>query len=214
MSSEPRALPGTDVLAPRRLPTQARAKKTLEHLLQTAAELLDEVGVGAFNTNLLAERAGVRVRTVYRYFPNKLAVVATLASRLTEEWDHWFEGFALLSDPQNDWRMLWSTYVDSFFDGVRSLPGGIAVRRAMRALPELREIDQRDNERLARALSQALQRRGLKISPSRQHAMARMLIESAVVVIDLALLGETPSPQTLLKELKIMQIRYLESHLS
>ncbi len=197
-------------LAPRRLPTQARAKQTVERLLTTAAVLLDEVGVGAFNTNLLAERAGVRVRTVYRYFPNKLAVVATLAARFTEEWDPWFQGFEELTDPDRDWRLLWSAYVDRFFNGVRALPGGIAVRRAMRALPELHALDQQDNERLALALAEALRHRGLQTSSNHSLTIARLLIESAVVIIDLALLEETASPETILEELKAMQIGYLE----
>ena len=47
-------------------------------ILETAAELVDEVGVVGFTTNLLAERAGIRVRTIYRYFPSKLGVLNAL----------------------------------------------------------------------------------------------------------------------------------------
>ena len=70
-------------------PRQARARETVARILDTAAVLLDEVGVDDFNTNLLAERAGVRVRTVYRYFPNKSAVILALAERVVSEWDAW-----------------------------------------------------------------------------------------------------------------------------
>ena len=41
----------------RQVPTQARAQKTVEHILATAGDLLAEVGTDGFNTNLLAERA-------------------------------------------------------------------------------------------------------------------------------------------------------------
>ena len=37
-------------------PRQKRARQTVRHILDTAAVLLDEVGVDDFNTNLLAER--------------------------------------------------------------------------------------------------------------------------------------------------------------
>ena len=60
----------------RNVPTQARSRETFEKILATAVELLDELGWDGFNTNLLAERAGVRVSAVYRYFPNKEAVLA------------------------------------------------------------------------------------------------------------------------------------------
>ncbi|MCA9645888.1 MAG: helix-turn-helix transcriptional regulator, partial [Myxococcales bacterium] len=68
-------------------PVQARAIQTVEHILRTAADLLAEVGVDQFNTNLLAERADVRVRTVYRYFLDKHAVILCLAERMYQRAD-------------------------------------------------------------------------------------------------------------------------------
>jgi len=159
-------------LAPRRQPVQERARKTVELILDTAAALLEEAGVEAFNTNLLAERAGVRVRTVYRYFPNKLAVMTAVAERLAEEWDGWFEGFRALSDPRSSWRTLWVAYIGTFVDGIRRVRGGLAIRRAMRALPELQAIDRQDNERLARQLAAAIERRGVVVPLTRLHGAA------------------------------------------
>ena len=55
-------------LEPRSLPVQERSRETVNQILETAAELVDEVGVVGFTTNLLAERAGgrpaVRLRMV------------------------------------------------------------------------------------------------------------------------------------------------------
>jgi AcrR family transcriptional regulator len=197
-------------LTPRRQPVQERAQKTLELILATAATLIDEVGVEAFNTNVLAARAAVRVRTVYRYFPNKLAVLRGVAERLAEEWDGWFDGFEALADPGADWRELWTGYVDTFVDGIRRVPGGLAIRRAMRALPELQAIDRRDNDRLARQLAAALERRGVALPRARLATVARMLIETAVAVLDLALFDPPAQARALIDELKRMQLAYLE----
>jgi AcrR family transcriptional regulator len=182
----------------------------VEEILDAAGRLLEEVGLDGFNTNLLAERAGVRVRSVYRYFPNKLAVVAALAGRMTEEWGNWFEDFAWVADPRADWRGALVEAVERFYQGVRALPGGAAVRRAMRASPELRTIDQQDNERLARRLARALRARGAALSPRRARVVARNLIETAVSVIDLAILDEEAAARMHLAELCRMQVRYLE----
>jgi AcrR family transcriptional regulator len=201
---------GTD-LRPRARPRQQRAQRTVEEILDAAGRLLEEVGLDGFNTNLLAERAGVRVRSVYRYFPNKLAVVAALAGRMTEEWGNWFEDFAWVADPRVDWRSAFVEAVERFYQGVRALPGGAAVRRAMRASPELRSIDQQDNERLARRLARALRARGAALSPRRARVVARNLIETAVAVIDLAILDEEAAARMHLAELCRMQVRYLES---
>jgi len=209
-ASFPRARLGAH-LARRREPVQERARKTVELILDTAAALIEEAGVEAFNTNVLAERAAVRVRTVYRYFPNKLAVITAVAERLTKEWDAWFEGFRAVSDPRLSWRTFVVAYVDTFVDGIRRVPGGLAIRRAMRALPELQAIDRRDNERLARQLAAALKRRGVVVPRSRLTTMARMLIETAVTVLDLALLEPPAQASALIEELKRLHVAYLEA---
>jgi AcrR family transcriptional regulator len=198
-------------LAPRRQPVQQRARDTVDLLLDTAAALLEEVGVEGFNTNVLAARAAVRVRTVYRYFPNKLAVITALAERMAEEWGRWFDGFEALADPRRDWRSLWVAYVDAFVGGIRRVPGGLAIRRAMRALPELQAIDRRDNGRLAGELAVALDRRGSGVSRRRLTVVARVLVETAVTVLDLALFGPPTRARELVDELKCLQIAYIEA---
>jgi AcrR family transcriptional regulator len=65
----------------RKTPRQARARATVETILEAAAQLLERDGEAGFNTNALAERAGVSIGTLYRYFPNKRAVLLALAGR-------------------------------------------------------------------------------------------------------------------------------------
>jgi AcrR family transcriptional regulator len=193
----------------RRVPEQTRSRETLELILSTAAALLAEVGLEAFNTNLLAERAGVRVRTVYRYFPNKLVVITTLAQRMVGEWNQWFDDFEQIASPSSDWRAIWSGLIDKFIAGVRELPGGLAVRQAMHAIPELWEIDQKDNARLAQRVAVVLQRRAPSLGREEAQAIARTLLESAVALIDLAL-AETPGrSRALIEQLKQMHLAYL-----
>ena len=211
-ASYPRAPLGAH-LARRREPVQERARKTVELILDTAAALIEEAGIEAFNTNVLAERAGVRVRTVYRYFPNKLAVITAVAERLADEWDGWFEGFRALSDPRSSWRTLWVAYIGTFVDGIRRVRGGLAIRRAMRALPELQAIDRQDNERLARQLAAAIERRGVVVPLTRLTTMARLIIETAVAVLDLALLEPQDQASALIDELKHMHLTYMEPYI-
>jgi AcrR family transcriptional regulator len=173
-------------LAPRREPEQERARRTRRRLLDVAAELLVEVGVEGFNTNLLAARAGVRVRSVYRYFPNKLAVIVALAEAMVAEWGAWFDEADRLVDPNSDWRAIWGRLIDAYARGIRAMPGGVAVRRAMHAVPELRAIDQRDNEKLAGQVAAMLARRAGRPSAS-AGVLSRVLLETAASVIDLSL---------------------------
>ena len=89
-------------------PQQERAKRTYEAILASAAKLLVEVGVERISTNLIAEDAGITVPALYRYFPNKYAVLNALG--------------AVLMDRQNAASQQWHSCRDWDF---RSTVSGI-----------------------------------------------------------------------------------------
>jgi AcrR family transcriptional regulator len=64
----------------RRQPTQARSKRTVATILQATAQVLMRDGYDCTTTNLVADRAGVSIGSLYEYFPNKEALVSALAS--------------------------------------------------------------------------------------------------------------------------------------
>ena len=63
---------------PRRIPRQARSRALVEVILEATARVLAERGYAGTNTNLVAERAGVSVGSVYQYFPNKDSLITAL----------------------------------------------------------------------------------------------------------------------------------------
>jgi len=65
----------------RKSPVQTRAQHTVETLLDTAAQVLEQEGERGFTTNRVAAAAGFSIGTLYQYFPNKTAMLAALASR-------------------------------------------------------------------------------------------------------------------------------------
>ncbi|HKN16758.1 MAG TPA: TetR/AcrR family transcriptional regulator [Candidatus Sulfotelmatobacter sp.] len=62
----------------RKEPRQARARTTVEAILEAAARILDRQGWGRFTTNAVADAAGVSIGSLYQYFPNKLALVEAI----------------------------------------------------------------------------------------------------------------------------------------
>ncbi|MBK1715959.1 TetR/AcrR family transcriptional regulator [Rubrivivax gelatinosus] len=74
--SAARALP-----QPRKAPRQARSQAMVEAILEATARVLAERGYAGTNTNVVAERAGVSVGSVYQYFPHKDSLVAALHER-------------------------------------------------------------------------------------------------------------------------------------
>ncbi len=71
----------TGVEVRRRSPRQARAREMIATILEVTADILEDGGVDALNTNLIAQRAGVSVGAVYQYFPNKGAILSMLGRR-------------------------------------------------------------------------------------------------------------------------------------
>lgn len=68
----------------RKVPRQQRARTTVDYILEAATQVLEATGEAGFNTNAVAERAGVSIGALYRYFPDKQAILQALAQRETE----------------------------------------------------------------------------------------------------------------------------------
>jgi AcrR family transcriptional regulator len=65
-------------LTPRKTPRQRRSAATVDTIIEAATRVLASESLAGFNTNRVAEVAGVSVGSLYQYFPNKAALVATL----------------------------------------------------------------------------------------------------------------------------------------
>jgi AcrR family transcriptional regulator len=73
--------PNPSPLKPRRAPSQPRSERMVATLLEAAAQVLETKGLEGFNTNAVAERAGVSVGSLYQYFPGKDALTIALMQR-------------------------------------------------------------------------------------------------------------------------------------
>ena len=69
----------------RHRPQQARSQARVDLILDTAAGFIAEVGYEAVTTNAIAERAGISVGSLYRYFSDKEAILRGLTVRHLEQ---------------------------------------------------------------------------------------------------------------------------------
>lgn len=110
----------------RNQPIQARATERIESLMDAAAAAIDDGGYETLTTQIIAERAGASIGTVYRYFPDRLAVIRGLAQRNTErlmaEIDSVFE------QQLPDWQLYLRGIIEVFANLLRSEPGFRHVR--------------------------------------------------------------------------------------
>jgi AcrR family transcriptional regulator len=124
-------------------PAQKRAAETYELLLDAAAKTLAEQGIERLSTNLVAERAGVTPPALYRYFPNKYALLSELGKRLMQRQneciDRWISPEVLAGGSETLEPALAGLLLDTY-NVTRKVEGGVWIMRALRAVPALQEV--------------------------------------------------------------------------
>ncbi|HEY9079806.1 TetR/AcrR family transcriptional regulator [Magnetovibrio sp.] len=78
---DPASAPLNDASSLRRTPNQRRSKERVENMLNCAIALIEENGSDAMRMSDVAKRAGVSIGSLYQYFPDKSAIIQTLAER-------------------------------------------------------------------------------------------------------------------------------------
>lgn len=114
-------------IALRNEPVQARSTARLEGLLNAAASIVDEIGFERLTTAMVAERAGASIGTVYRYFPDRIAVLQALSARnlervLTKVGDE------VLKPEHADWITALSAAMGILVEAFRTEPGFRGLR--------------------------------------------------------------------------------------
>ena len=69
--------------SPRKMPRQRRSVETVGAIVEAAARILESEGHAGYNTNAIAQLAGVSPGSLYQYFPNKTALTKALILRET-----------------------------------------------------------------------------------------------------------------------------------
>ena len=67
----------------RKLPQQQRAREMRRRLLDSTRTLIAKRGIDALSTQAIADTAHVSIGTVYRYFPDRAAILAELVDEAT-----------------------------------------------------------------------------------------------------------------------------------
>jgi AcrR family transcriptional regulator len=127
----------------KRAPTQTRALETCERILDAAANLLGEVGIERLSTNLICERAGLSPPALYRYYPNKYAVLAELGVRLMMSQNDLLEKWASPATMKLPAARFEERLRQLFLETLaitRKAIAGEWITRALRAVPSLAPV--------------------------------------------------------------------------
>lgn len=201
----------TTVSAPLRIPAQPRARATFAKILDASISILAEDGLGALNTNRIAEVAGVNIATLYSYFANKESILAYLATRFEETRAESIEERAKTLGVDGDWEQWYIDSIDSMVDFRLQEPGGLIVRQALISRPDLNEIDRMSTRRATEAKIPGILRIAPHLTTEQARRISHVYTLSVTAVLDEAF-RTTPHDSQMVDELKRMTIMFLRSH--
>jgi len=169
----------TSSLPLRNEPVQARSTARLAALLDAAASVVDEIGYERLTTAMVAEKAGASIGTVYRYFPDRIAVLQALGARNLDRVLHSVHD-ELIDERHENWLDALSSAFGLLVEAFRNEPGFRSLRVGDVIDIRPRAGDRTFNSLVAEKLLDGLVARfGIADTPE-----ARFAFETAVEVSD------------------------------
>jgi AcrR family transcriptional regulator len=142
----------------RLVPTQRRSRERFERILESAVELIAEKGSEAFRMSDIVERTGVPFGSLYQYFPDKTAVIGTLAERYNAIERTCIQQELAMMKTIEDLHQALCRIVDGYYQMYSDDPVMRDIWQATQADRALQKIDEDQGEFLAGLLRETLQR--------------------------------------------------------
>jgi len=142
----------------RLVPTQKRSRERYELILSTAAELIAEKGSESLKMSDIVETAGVPHGSLYQYFADKHAIIATLAERC------YLDGHACVEEElanvsnQKELHTASLNLIDGYYEIFIKEPLMRDIWHATQSSRQLQQLDSEDMNVLAGILARVIQR--------------------------------------------------------
>ncbi len=158
---------------------QVRSQATFEAILASAGALFDAVGIEATTMDAIARHAGVSIGTVYRFFENREAIVATLAARWRETIQEAARPVFSEESLDRDAGAVITDFLAGFRQSLDQLPGARGVLAAVAPEASIQE-----SVLWTTSLDRFLQRYapGLRPARRREAAHAYQMVTTALMI--------------------------------
>ncbi|HXD68048.1 MAG TPA: TetR/AcrR family transcriptional regulator [Solirubrobacteraceae bacterium] len=193
-------------------PTQARSRERLRRVLDAADEVLARDGADAFTTTRIARAAGVPVGSVYRYFPDKEAIVEALATRYWSEFAELVASVAAhdegspMPDPAGG-------LLEALAAGFRGRPGFLALWYGGLRTERIRDATRPTREAIAASVERILAVHWPEAPARDRAAAARMVVVAGDGLLREAFRTSRRGDAQLLSESRLMLAAYVGARL-
>ncbi|HEV2504305.1 MAG TPA: TetR/AcrR family transcriptional regulator [Mesorhizobium sp.] len=138
MNQAKRAAAGSQL---RRRPKQERSRERIDAILATAKRLIGEKGIDAVTMKEVGALAGGPIATVYHYFPNKSAILATLYERFSEVTRARQQKVIEVIDGLESMIAASDRMLDDYYERIAGDPAILDLQHAIQADKALQNLD-------------------------------------------------------------------------
>jgi len=195
----------------RRLPTQARSRRRVDTVLDTAAQLIDQIGPDATTTGMIAKASGVSVGWLYDFFPNRESIFDEIVTRSLDKVTPIAEAIHD-ARPDDDWRGVLAAVVDALFVFYQVEPGFRVLWFSRFQSPAMIEVNCEHDLAGATAAYQRLSRHGLDLVGVNPELALHMVIGIIDKGLDLAFRIDPGGNRDIVRETVSAVIAYLERY--
>lgn len=193
----------------RRAPSQRRSRERVERILAVATELIAAQGSDALRMAEVAAKAGISIGSLYQYFPDKAAIIRTLAERINAE------GRACIEEGLRDvrdaagLREAFGRLIDTYYGLFLAEPVMRDIWSGLQADKALREIDLEDSRINGRVLAEVLARIDPNADRAGQFTRAFLVMQLGEATMRLAISVGRDEGDALVEVYKRMALREL-----
>ncbi|MEM8505687.1 MAG: TetR family transcriptional regulator [Cyanobacteria bacterium P01_D01_bin.1] len=196
----------------RRQPQQQRSQERVERILQAAAEIFWEAGYDAATTHAIAKRAETAVGTLYRFFPNKLAIFHALEKQHRQSVETIQSSIVTPEFMRQPLDIMIRQMVETFAEYFEDL-GPRVVYTQYYLNPEMFvHFDEAVDYSFIRRLAIALRMRNATLSIETSELLAEVCHRSFNALFLSALRSDPPHRDRLYQELQALLTRYLRPY--
>lgn len=206
------AIEYADTSVLRNSPQQDRSRQSLETILRVCGEIIDESGHTGVTTAEVAKRADIAIGTVYRFFPDRVALMLGVYDYMITRYVQ-IAVDELTEHPVGTWQETLEVLIDSTVTARRTIPGYRATHYRVLADDVSQEKYQQRTTAYITAVVELLAQFGLPSDAAWRPKIA-VGIELSRAIQRLAFDDQPNGNDWLLDEAKRVPIDYLESQLT
>lgn len=194
----------------RRTPQQSRSQLRVDLILDTAADLFARLGYENTSTNAVAERAGISIGSLYRYFPDKDAILRALARRYHEQLNSLYDQVFTADLVYLPLSVLLDRLIDPFLNLYRCCPVYTHILLGSDVSTDIAAATAKMEQDTIERIALILRRIAPGLSEARAHLTATICKAEVKTLISLVATQDRQRQAELTAEIKRMLLAYLE----